>query len=296
MPVSVNNQRAGRRIRVLPGLWQVAAAGLLLLAGWAGLAGPATALAAPTAPAAAVTLAVHAGFDGYYKDQSWLPVRITVANDGPDTKGTLRVSVPRANGAADLKITRDVDLPTQSRREVFLYIPTESFLSALQVTLSDGKTDLASASARVVQASTGDLIYGVLAGSPSSFNVLSALKPASGTAYVAQLDAADLPPVSLAWHALDVLVVSDVDTGVLSPEQRTALAEWVASGGRLIVGGGPTWQKTAAGLGRTAAAGAVWHANTDRPVERGDLCGGQRPQRTGGGGHRQPGRPMRLRW
>jgi hypothetical protein len=228
----------------------MAAIGLLALSTWAGLVWPPAASAAPF-PAApvAVTLAVHAGFDGYYKDQTWLPVRITVANDGPDTKGTLRVTVPRGNGGAALMVTRDVDLPTQSRREVFLYIPTESFLSTLKVTLSDGKTDLATASARVVQASAGDLIYGVLAGSPSTFNVLSGIKPASGTAYVAQLEAADLPPVSLAWRGLDVLVVSDVDTGVFSPEQRTALAEWVASGGRLIVGGGPTWQKTAAGLG-----------------------------------------------
>ena len=117
------------------------------------------------------------------------------------------------------------------------------------MTLSDGKSDLATASARVVPAGAGDLIYGVLAGSPSAFNILGGIKPVSGAAYVAQLEAADLPPVSLAWHALDVLVVSDVDTGVLSAEQRTALAQWVASGGRLIVGGGPTWQKTAAGLG-----------------------------------------------
>jgi hypothetical protein len=243
-------RRAARSARLPPGLWRVAALGLLALATGAGLVWPPAAGAASLVRApAALTLSVRAGFDGYYKDASWLPVRITVANDGPDIKGTLRVSVPRASGGANLMVTRDVDLPTQSRREVFLYIPTESFLSALQVTLSDGKTDLATASARVVQAAAGDLIYGVLAGSPSSFNLLSSIKPATGAAYVAQLETADLPPVGFAWQTLDVLVVSDVDTGVFSPEQRTALAEWVAAGGRLIVGGGPTWQKTAAGLG-----------------------------------------------
>jgi hypothetical protein len=227
--------------RLAAGLLRGAAAGLL---GLATLAGPRVAWGAP----AAVTLSIHAGFDGYYKDLRWLPVRITVANDGADTQGTLRVTVPR-NGGADVVVTRDVDLPTQSRREVFLYIPTEGFISNLHVSLSDGQKELATAVTRLVQAGTGDLIYGVLAGSPSAFNILSGVKPVSGSAYVAQLEAADLPPVSTAWHALDVLVISDVDTGVLSPEQRTALSEWVASGGRLIVTGGPTWQKTAAGLG-----------------------------------------------
>src|SRR5579859_3033938 len=156
------------------------AAFIVVLVALAGLRPGRAALAAGQAAAAPVTLSVHAGFDGYYKDQRWLPVRITVANDGPDTKGTLHVSVPRSGGGANLVVTRDVDLPTQSRREVFLYIPTESYLSSLQVTLSDGKTDLAAASARVVQAAAGDLIYGVLAGSPSAFNILGGIKPGSG--------------------------------------------------------------------------------------------------------------------
>src|SRR5262249_22391760 len=162
-----------------------------------------------------ITLTIRAGFDGYYKEAQWLPVRITVANDGPDTQGTLRVTVPR-NSGGDVTVTRAVDLPTQSRREVFLYIPTEGFLSTLQVSLNDGTQDLATATTRLVQASANDLVYGVMAGTPSAFSVLSGVKPAGGSAFVAQLDPADLPPISVAWHALDVLVISDVDTGVLS--------------------------------------------------------------------------------
>ena len=259
MSVSVMIKRVSQRPRLPSGWWRVAAAALLALA----LLAPPAARAAP----AGVTLAIHAGFDGYYKEGQWLPVRIAVANDGPDTKGTLRISVPRSNGVSAEEITRAVDLPTQSRREVFLYLPTEGFLSVVNVTLSDGQNDLATASSRVSQASVGDLIYGVLAGSPSAYNLLNNIKPASGSAFVAQLEAADLPPLSFAWHGLDVLVVSDVDTGVLSPEQRAALAEWVASGGRLIVAGGPTWQKTAAGLGALlplAPAGTQNLADTSR--------------------------------
>jgi hypothetical protein len=245
MPVIVTLRRVALLKRLPYGIWRLASALLLACSAWAGLYWPRAAWAAPSG----VTLVIHAGFDGYYKDQRWLPVRITVANDGPDAKGTLSVAVPRNNGSAAVIVTRDVDLPTQSRREIFLYVPTEGFVSNLQVSLSDANKDLATATTRVVQAGPGDLIYGVLAGSPSSFNVLSGVKPVSGSAFVAQLDIADLPPVSHAWRALDVLVVSDVDTGALSPEQRSAMAEWVASGGRLIVAGGPTWQKTAAGLG-----------------------------------------------
>jgi len=175
-------------------------------------------------------------------------VRITVANDGPDLRGTLRIAVPRNYGAAETIFAREVDLPTQSRREFFLYIAPEGYVSNLRVELIEERTRRAARDLRLVQAGPGDFIYGVLAASPSAFSSLANIDPASGSAFVAQLEIADLPPAVKGWQSLDVLVVSDVDTGTLSPEQRAALAGWVASGGRLIVAGGPAWQKTAAGL------------------------------------------------
>ena len=216
------------------------------------LAGPLLAGQAQAAPAAQtnpITLTARAGFDGYYKDQRWLSIRITVANDGPDLTGTLRIVTPRYN-SADLVVTRAVELPTQSRREIYLYVPTEGYLSSLKVSLLDDKNkEIASATSRLAQTNSGDLVYGVVAGAPSAFEgVLGEVDPLSGQAYVARLELEDLPPVAYAWHGLDVLVLSDVDTGTLTPEQRAALAGWVSAGGRLIVAGGPTWQKTAAGL------------------------------------------------
>ena len=245
MPNTVIVRVFAQRKPLSVGLIRAVAGGLLALAV---LAGSGFVRAAAPPQTASITLTARAGFDGYYKELSWLPVRILVSNDGPDVHGALSVTVQQT-GSADVVVTRAVDLPTQSRREVFLYVPSVNFLSTLQISLADAKHVLASTTVRVTQAATNDLIYGVLAGSPSAFNVLSSVAPVSGAAHVAQLDAADLPPVSYAWHSLDVLVVSDVDTGVLTPEQRAAMAGWVAAGGRLIVGGGPTWQKTVAGLG-----------------------------------------------
>jgi hypothetical protein len=196
-----------------------------------------------------LAFSARAGFDGYYKDGSWIPVRISVENNGADLGGSLRISVPRDYGAAETIFTRPVDLPTQSRREIFLYVLPDGVISNLKATLVDrNNRPITSSSVRLVQASTSDLIYGVLAGSPSAFNGLADVDPGSGSAFVAQLEPGDLPSAGRGWQALDVLVVSDVDTGALTPEQRGALEEWVAGGGRLIVAGGPAWQKTAAGL------------------------------------------------
>lgn len=218
----------------------------LLLGGWLfNLA----ATPAPSAPAD-IIINARAGFDGYYKDGLWVPVRVTISNDGADASGSLRVSVPRNYSAAETIFERVIELPTQSRREFFLYVAPEGYLSDLKVEFVDSKakTVRGAAVARLVQAGPMDLVFGVLAGSPSAFSVLADIDPLNGSAFVAQLEPADLPTAVKGWQALDALVVSDIDTGTLTPEQRAALAGWVAGGGRLIVAGGPAWQKTAAGL------------------------------------------------
>lgn len=196
-----------------------------------------------------LTLSVRPGFEGYYKDGRWMPVRITVANDGVDTRGTLHIEAVRNDGAI-VTFSREVQLPTLSRRELFMYIPMEGYISNLNVALVNRQgNELVKQNVRVNRADPVDLLYGVIATSPSTFNILGDVTPFSGVAYVAQLELADLPPADQGWQALDALIISDVDTGTLTPEQRTALAAWVANGGRLMVAGGPGWQKTSAGLG-----------------------------------------------
>jgi hypothetical protein len=230
--------------RFLPAArWLIA---VLILGG--ALAGPASGHAA-VLQQSGLTFSARAGFDGYYKEGQWIPVRLTVANDGPDMSGTLRVSVPRGYGAAETIFTRAVDLPTQSRREIFLYVIPDGVIGNLDVALVNEKNRaVASKSIRMTQITPADLLYGVLAGSSSAFNGLADLDPGNGAAFIAQLEPGDLPPAGRGWKALDVLVISDVDTGALSPEQRAALAGWVAGGGRLVVAGGPSWQKTSAGV------------------------------------------------
>jgi hypothetical protein len=249
--------------RAIPG-WFHAGSVVVLLLGLLASAG--SLRAAPPAQTAPVTLSARAGFDGYYKDQRWLPIRVLVGNDGPDLQGSLEVSMQRAGSSSTVVVSRQVDLSTQSRREFFLYVPTEGFLSNIKVSLISSQREIASQTMRVQQAGASDILYGLLAGSRSAYNVLADVEPLSGSAYVAELEAADLPPLSYAWQALDVLVVSDVDTGVLLPEVRAAMASWVAAGGRLIVAGGPTWQKTAAGVGALlplAPAGTTNIPDTD---------------------------------
>ncbi|HZD55718.1 MAG TPA: hypothetical protein VE136_03270, partial [Anaerolineales bacterium] len=72
--------------------------------------------------------------------------------------------------------------------------------------------------------------------------------PAGGEAFVSQIGTNGLPDRTAGLSGLDVLLISRVDTGAITENQLQALRNWLVSGGRLIVTGGPSWQKTAAGL------------------------------------------------
>ncbi len=199
------------------------------------------------AQTSAITMTVKAGFDGKYKTALWVPTRITLANDGPDVSGIIKIAAPRYTGET-VDYQRPIELPSGSRKEVYMYVSLEGFNSKLTVDLVSGRDLLASQAVRLTQLSDSDLLYGVWASSPSAFNILAQVDPVNGQGQVAQLELADLPPASTAWRALDLLIISDVDTGQLSEEQQTAMRAWVAGGGRLIVTGGPNWQKAASGL------------------------------------------------
>lgn len=198
-----------------------------------------------------LTLSAQAAFDGRYRDAEgrWIPMRITLANTGPEVQAELRVR-PSNTFSADSfpNQVRSLVLPTQSRREFFMYVPagTQYFNSVAVDVVVGGQVAL-STTVDVRPISTGDWLAGLLVNQTGPFGPLSSAQ-AGANVYLAPLTVPDLPPNARGWSALDVLVVQDVDTSTLSAEQRQALATWVNAGGRLWVMGGPSWQKTVAGL------------------------------------------------
>ncbi len=188
------------------------------------------------------------GFDGYYRDQAWTPLFVTLTNSGPDRQVQVRVTTSTYS-SSNLWFVRDVELASGTTRDLVVYILLEGYSSGLEVEVYEGRNRVADATAVSNSVTTSDLVYGLVAADPSAFGPLGQIDPLSGSGYLAQIALEDLPETSAAYGGLDVLVFSDVDTGALTAAQRQALEAWVSSGGRLWVTGGPGWQKTAAGLG-----------------------------------------------
>jgi hypothetical protein len=197
------------------------------------------------------TMTVAVGFDGYCRDSGWCPVVAILSNEGPDVEGELRIAATGAPGSPAVSVyARQVLLPAHSRKAYSLLIPSDEFSprSGLRVELVAQDRVLAWRQAAVTWLDQEDRLYGVASSSPSALNFLADVAPAGGRAAVAHLSLESLLRDPLGWEALDVLILSDVDTSALDGEQRRALETWLSHGGHLVVGGGPGITRTIVGV------------------------------------------------
>jgi hypothetical protein len=211
----------------------------------------------------ALALDVHIGFDSYAESGTWVPVRVIASNTGNDLKGNLRLVINPLTGG---KVTYSVpaDLPRGSRKQFMLYpadVPSFGSDLELQLVGGDGRV-VASQKVKVQFVENTTLLVGVWSDTPGVLASWGKVKPSSGKSAIANLTVEDLPEAPEAWNALDVLVVSDTDTGKLSDAQRLALEGWVSQGGRLVIIGGASASRTLTGLADFSPMAATGSANT----------------------------------
>lgn len=197
-----------------------------------------------------LTLAVSAGYEGLFRENAWLPLRVQAGNDGDDFSGRLVVRPETSGSAFTNTFSVPLDLPSGSRKTVFLYVTARSFATQARVELIDGATGAVAAAqpAALRHVLPQDQLHVVLSGASAGTVDLTAVHAGGYGAFQAHWSLENLPDLPAAYDAIDTLLFSDLDTGALSQAQRAAISGWTAQGGHLIVTGGANWQAAAAGL------------------------------------------------
>jgi hypothetical protein len=196
-----------------------------------------------------ITLSVEAGFDGRFREYNWMPVIIRASNEGDDVTGRLVVRPETSTDAVTNTFSTPINLPSGGQQTVFLYITARSFATQIRVELiSDDGIVLAAQPTSVRSIQPQDRLYVVLTESAAGSVDLSGTRIGGYDAFQANWTVSDLPERAPALDSVDLIMFTDVDSGLISTAQQQALADWVTSGGHLVVTGGPNWQGTAAGL------------------------------------------------
>ncbi len=191
---------------------------LLLLIAW-----PAAAQDAP-----ALRIEAQALGDGTFRPGSWLPVRVTVRNDGRDVQALVSVQ-------AGSTYETTLDLPGGAHKSITIYTrPTSSFRPSATVRAHVNGAEAAKLDLPLNALSTTTRAIGVLSAQPLAVPLPT--KP--GLRFQAvPLRPADLPERREGLGLFDVLVIDGAPLGTLAPPQADALAGWVLGGGQLLVGG-----------------------------------------------------------
>jgi hypothetical protein len=145
-----------------------------------------------------VRMIAQAGFDGYCKAYLWVPIKVTLENSGPAMQGRIEARVSSSTGNTYTYATT-VDLPESSHKEFFLYLNTDSYLSELPIYLTDGEKTIQTTNVRLNCLPQADLLFGVIASTPSIFNLLNDLDPDNGSASVANIEMNTLPDHPQGW-------------------------------------------------------------------------------------------------
>lgn len=222
---------------------------------YVGIIAPPPILAQPTHRLeAAVSLAVEAGFNAYVKENAWIPLHISLTNASDLMEGEVEV-VNRALALTE-RFAQPVLLGRNARRQVTLYVSPAS--DSLEVRLVSAGRVLASATPTVRQLTATDRLVLVISDPPDAYNVIGDVRAPSGAgSTLATLRLEQLPDRVAALGSADAIVLSNVDTALLTQAQRDALYQWVIGGGHLILAGGPGAARVLAGLGELAPGRAA---------------------------------------
>ncbi len=196
-----------------------------------------------------VSMTVDAGYGSYFREGHWLPLRVTIRNEGDALSGRLVVRPETSGPIVTSAYSTPVDLPAGSQKEATLYVTARRRSSDLTLELLNASGERVTQQDATLRAlSPTDRINVIVTGPGVSAPSLSEAHAAGAQAVQAVWTVADIPDHAQALAAVDLLLVAGADTDALSLQQRDAIRGWLTGGGHLIVSGGSSWRLSTAGF------------------------------------------------
>jgi hypothetical protein len=213
-----------------------------------------------------LSIQVAMGYQITDKPYYWVPVRISITNNGAPFAGKL--SIKTFTGSPfkrNIAITspwnfeQPVTIPGKAQKTLTLSAPfyLSSNIDALGfvATLFDAQGQIVTSqtTGQNLGILSGDLFIGTLSDTTNGFNSLNnvSLPHQLDSLTLSTLDASTFPDNSAILKNFDIIILDNFTTRTLSPAQLMTLQIWINQGGILIEAGGSDWQRTLGSLPAT---------------------------------------------
>ena len=196
-----------------------------------------------------IEMSVEVGFNSFFRQGDWTPVRIKLKNNGESLAGRLVIRPETSGTVVGNAFSTAVDLPSGAEKSALLNIRARSFPDSVRVELIDDAGSVrAVRDASLINLSPQDRLYAIVVGPNSAPPNLTSVHIGGFEAEQAIWSLPDVPEYSHSLKSLDMMMLINIDGESLSSGQRDAIRHWVEAGGHLIVGGGPSALISAAGI------------------------------------------------
>ncbi len=194
---------------------------------------------------------ISCGYDGYGKRNTYIPIHLTVTNHGEDFVGEALIIFDGDNYKERVAYSKSFLIASDETRQISMCVPENGMSSTFSIFINneDGNT-LYTRKVRSQLWYTNDIFVGVLTDDFNGLNYMEGMPFYIDTynEYVDTrlyaLNEKTLADTASALELLDIIVINNYDTSLLSKDQYNALKIWVSNGGILLVGTGADYSKT----------------------------------------------------
>lgn len=200
---------------------------------------------------------IDAGFGGAYRDGNWVPLQISLENNGPEFDGKIAVNIQSAfnrTAAASSSTTtyeQVISLPSLSDKQVMMYVPVTASMQGsnqpfvVNLTDNNGHT-ITSQSTTLQNINSGTLLIGLVtaSASPDATFLITSLSNLHVSIQLQLVKPDQLPRNVAVLNNFDMIVLDNLTGSSFTHDQIASLQGWVQQGGTLVTVGGPEWQST----------------------------------------------------
>lgn len=199
------------------------------------------------------------GFESTFKWGSLVPVTIDIENNLKNIDGELQIEVPvntfdmGMNNNNISIYSQSINLPINTKKKVTLNVPIARTVTSLRLNIVEGKKTLLSKDLSVGSSlNPTDFIIGTFSDDFNSVSYMNkvAVDNASGkrnfASKLVKLDENTLSEDVGVLKSLNIIFINNFDTSKLSNAKYEAIKRWVENGGLLLIGTGPSYNKSLA--------------------------------------------------
>ncbi|HOR85785.1 MAG TPA: hypothetical protein PLL98_04785 [Bacillota bacterium] len=196
-----------------------------------------------------IKIDIRVGFDKFYKIGCSTPVHFEIENKLRDINGELQIEIPNQSDSIVI-YAMNVSLPRDSTKKFIMNVPMNIFNTKLKVNIAEGKNIISTKTFRVDPGSNMETyVIGILSDDFDSVKYINRVTIANSGNFGTQnvrLDENSFPEDIDVLKTFNVIVINNFDTSKLGRLQYETLKKWVINGGVLIIGTGPSQNKTLA--------------------------------------------------